>query len=72
MNSGYAGGGGDEDEVNGWNIWHHGDGPVFWGPSSVDVSGKYNLGYGTNCMLNEVRWQVIECACVMGPCQWTL
>ena len=46
----------------------HGAGPVCWGPSSVDVPGKYTLGSGTNCMLNEVRRQVIECTCVIGLC----
>ena len=46
----------------------HGVGPVCWGPSGVDVPGKYTFGSGTDCILNEVRRQVIECACVMGPC----
>ena len=59
-------------KVNGWNIRPHGAGPVCWGPSGVDVLGKYTLGSGTDCMLNEVRQQVVECACVMGPCWRTL
>ena len=59
-------------KVNGWNIRHHGAGPISWGPSGVDVFRKYTLRYGTDCTLNEVRWQVIECACVMGPCRRTL
>ena len=59
-------------KVNGWNIHHHGTGPIRWGPSGVDVFGKYTLGYGNYCMLNEVWRQVIECAYVMGPCQQTL
>ena len=58
-------------KVNGWNIRHHGIGPVRWGPSGVDISGKYTLGYGIDCMLNEVWQQVIECACVMRPCRQT-
>ena len=45
-----------------------GAGPVCWGPSGVDVLGKYTLGSETDCMLNEVRRQVIEDVCVMGPC----
>ena len=51
---------------------HHGAGPVCWGASGVDVYGKYTFGYVTDCMLNEIRRQVIECACVMGPCRRTL
>ena len=35
---------------------HHGAGPVRWGPSNVDVSGEYTLGYETDYMLNEVQW----------------
>ena len=38
----------------------------------VDVSGEYTLEYRTDCMLNEVRWQVVKCAYVMGPCRRTL
>ena len=37
----------------------HGAGPVCWGPSGVDVPGKYTLGSGTDCMLSEVQRQVI-------------
>ena len=54
------------------SIHHHGAGPVCWRASGVDVYGKYNFGYEIDCMLNEVRQQVIECACVMGPCRRTL
>ena len=46
----------------------HGVGPICWGPSGVDVPGKYTFGSGTDCILNEVRRQVVECACMMGPC----
>ena len=35
----------------------------------VDVSGEYILEYGTNCILSKVQRQVVECACVMGPCR---
>ena len=34
-----------------------------------EVSGEYILEYGTDCMLSGVRRQVVECACMMGPCQ---
>ena len=46
----------------------HGVGPICWGPSGVDVPGKYTFGSGTDCILNGVRRQVVECACMMGPC----
>ena len=59
-------------KVNGWNIRHLGASSVRWGPSGVDISGEYTLGYGTDCMLNEVRWHVIKCACVIGPCRQML
>ena len=35
----------------------------------VDVSGEYILEYGTDRILSEVQRQVVECACVMGPCR---
>ena len=42
--------------------------PCMLGTPGVDVPGKYTFGSGTDCILNEVRWQVVECACVMGLC----
>ena len=76
MYSGYAGSGNEEDgdeakqmsKANEQSIHHHGAGPVCWDPSGVDVYGKCTFEYGTDCMLNEVRRQVVECACMMGPC----
>ena len=43
--------------------------PIRRGLSGVDVSGEYTLEYGIDCMLNEVRWQVVKYAYVMGPCR---
>ena len=46
MDSGYADGGGEEDEdeakmVNGWNIQHHGASLIHRGICGVDVSGVF-------------------------------
>lgn len=48
------------------NIGNRGAGPVCRGISSKKVSGEYILEYGTD---HGVRRQVVECACMMGPCQ---
>ena len=73
MDFGSASGGceedGDEAEmVTVRNIWYNGASTVHWGIFVVDVSGGYNLEYGTDCMPSRVRQQVIECVCMMGPC----
>ena len=72
MDSGGAGVDDEDDGDEAKRMHLHGAGPVCWGPSGVDVPGKYTFGSRTDCMLNEVRWQVVECACVMGPCRRTL
>ena len=51
------------------NIQNHGDGPICRGVSGKEVSKEYILEYRTNCMLSRVWRQVIECVCMMGPCQ---
>ena len=60
---------GDEAEmVTVRNIWYNGASTVHWGIFVVDVSGEYNLEYGTDSMPSRVRQQDIECACMTGLC----
>lgn len=60
---------GDEAEmVTVRNIWYNGASTVHWGIFVVDVSGEYNLEYGTDSMPSRVWQQVIECACMTGLC----
>ena len=47
-----------------WEKWSHGAGRISQGISGEDVSREYILEYETDYMLSEVRWQVVECACM--------